>query len=238
MAEPTARARGSQGEALRDHGAAQLIPAAWPGRARRPDVLTAALPCANAVVAIDWTCAPHCPPPPERLHGKAQLMGAKMYTRRSLFIMVAVALLIVIGWRVVNPLVREESIPFEVDSILETASVWTVYRVHYLALDGGNTDLGPFTVQVDERVEVAADDRRDLLAAIRGGVEDADNTVPMLIAVEVPEFVIEARSDDAVVFVLFEFFVNRVSFGRPGSPECSILNTTDRAQSKLLALFE
>lgn len=165
-------------------------------------------------------------------------MGAKKYTRRSLFTMVAVALLIVIGWRVVYPLVREESIPFEIDSILETASVWTVYRVHNLELDGENTDLGPFTVQVDERVEVAADDRRDLLAAIRGGVEDADNTESMYIAVESPEFVIEARSDDAVVFVLFEFFVDRVSFGRPGSSECSILNTTDSAQSKLLALFE
>ena len=41
-------------------------------------------------------------------------MGAKRYTRGSLFIMVAVALVIVIGWRVVYPLVREESIPFEV----------------------------------------------------------------------------------------------------------------------------
>jgi len=165
-------------------------------------------------------------------------MGAKMYTRRSLFILVAVALLSVIGWRVVYPVVREESIPFEVDAILETASVWTVHRVHNFELDGGNTDLGPFTVQVDARMNVAADDRRDLLAAIRGGVEDADNTDLMYIAVESPEFVIEARSDDAVVFVLFEFFVDRVSFGRPGSSECSILNTTDRAQSKLLALFD
>lgn len=152
-------------------------------------------------------------------------------------LILAIALAAIAGWRFVYPLFREESIPKNIDSLLEHAAVWEVYRVSHIELNESVSVLGPFTIKVHDHVSVPSEKRRKILRAIRSGVDEANNVTPKWIAVEIPEFVLVAREGDNATFALFEFGVERVTFSDPLTPNKHTLNTTDRARSELLALF-